>query len=110
MCLCLFAGWDPNPETFDPNVFLKDTLEEQIDQAFVNCDINLKHAGGKGMSQVFRVVTYTTDDNAAHDRIVYNLRKWMPEVRHIWTALGVRKLGLEKMKFEIYVEAYDPEG
>lgn len=81
-----------------------------MDQAFANCDSNLRHAGGKGFSQVYRVVTYTTDMDAAHESIVKNLRKWMPDHRPIWTELGVRKLGAEKMKFEIDVEAYDREG
>lgn len=72
--------------------------------------MNLRHAGGKGFAQVFRVVTYTTDMDAAHERIVYNLKKWMPERRPIWTELGVRRLGAEKMLFEIDVEAYDLEG
>ena len=84
-------------------------LFAEIDQAFENCDYNLKHAGGKGWSQVFRVVTYSTDIPSQHERIVYNLKKWMPNHQAIWTELGVNQLGSNKMHFEIDVEAYDPE-
>lgn len=33
-------------------------INEQIDQAFANVDLNLKHAGDKAWSQVFRVNSY----------------------------------------------------
>lgn len=59
------------------------------------------------MPQVYKVVTYATDLQAAHERVVYNLKKWMPEQRPIWTELGVKELGLKEMRFEIDVEAYD---
>ena len=87
----------------------KDVLEE-IDQAFENCDYNLKHAGGKGWSQVYRIVTYSTDIGAHHERVVENLRKWMPDHYAVWTELGVKQLGSDLMHFEIDVEAYDENG
>ena len=83
---------------------------EEIDQAFDNVDFNIKHAGGRGWSQVYRVVTYSTDMKSQHERIVENLRKWMPDHCSVWTEVGVKELGLETMHFEIEVEAYDEEG
>jgi enamine deaminase RidA (YjgF/YER057c/UK114 family) len=103
------AGWDPSQE-FDPDTIIKADLMEEIDQAFANVDYNLKHAGGKGWSQVFRVTTYSTDIPPQHDRIVENLRKWMPDHTAVWTEVGVKQLGLAAMHFEIEVEAYDEEG
>jgi enamine deaminase RidA (YjgF/YER057c/UK114 family) len=40
------GGWDPKTGVF------RDTLEEQIDQAFANVDIALKSIGGKGWDKV----------------------------------------------------------
>lgn len=86
-------------------------LNKEIDQAFANVDMNLKHAGGKGWSQVYRVVTYSTPNiKDQHARIVENLRKWMPNHKATWTELGVAMLGLDTMHIEIDVEAHDPEG
>ncbi|OAA81557.1 Endoribonuclease L-PSP/chorismate mutase-like protein [Akanthomyces lecanii RCEF 1005] len=83
----------------------------QVDQAFANCDMNVRHAGGgRGLAQAYKVVTYATDLAAAHEHIVRNLRRWMPENPPIWTELGVAALGAPGMKFEIDVEAYDPDG
>jgi enamine deaminase RidA (YjgF/YER057c/UK114 family) len=73
-------------------------------------DLNLKHAGGKGFSQVYKVVTYSTDIKSQHEHIIRNLRKWMPDHRAIWTELGIKELGADGMHIEIDVEAYDPEG
>ena len=36
--------------------------------------------------------------------------KWMPDHKPIWTEIGVAKLGLDEMRVEIEVSAYDPEG
>lgn len=83
---------------------------EEIDQAFENVDYNLKHAGGKGWSQVYKVVTYSIDIRPQHDRIVENFRKWMPDHQPIWTEVGVKQLGDDSMNFEIEVEAYDEDG
>lgn len=86
-------------------------MAEEIDQAFANCEHNLKHAGGQGFSQVYKVVTYSTDIQSQNEHIVRNLRKWMPGHAAIWTELGVKELGGgEQMHFEIDVEAFDPEG
>ncbi|KAI1392943.1 YjgF-like protein [Hypoxylon trugodes] len=98
------GGWDRQTLEFSPK------LDEEIDQAFENVQENLKHAGGKGWTQVYRVVTYSTDIKATHQRIVENFRKWMPDHQPVWTEIGVKELGLPIMHFEIEVEAYDPQG
>jgi hypothetical protein len=85
-------------------------LKDEIDQAFENIEYNLKDAGGKGFSQVYKIVTYSTDMRAQHEHIVRNLKKWFPDHSPIWTELGVTQLGVDEMHFEIDVEAHDPQG
>jgi enamine deaminase RidA (YjgF/YER057c/UK114 family) len=104
------GGWDSSQKEPDLANLIKPDLLEEIDQAFANVDYNLKHAGGKGWSQVYRVVTYSTNIAPQHERILENLRKWMPDHCPVWTELGVKELGLDTMNFEIDVEAYDEEG
>lgn len=90
---------------------MKEDIYEEIDEAFKNVDHNLKDAGGKGWSQVFRVNSYHTD--MSHDALMYmvkNFRKWMPDHQPVWTCVGVTKLGIEGMRVEIEVSAYDEEG
>lgn len=90
---------------------MKKDLYEEIDQAFKNVDYNLKDAGGKGWSQVFRVNSYHTDmSDEALRHMVKNLKKWMPDHQPLLTCVGVTKLGLEGMHIEIEVSAYDEEG
>ena len=85
-------------------------LDEQIDQAFENVDVTLKHAGGKGWSQVFRITTYSVDFDEKHQQaIVRNLEKWMPNHMLIWTELSVHRLGLPEMRIEIEVVAHVPD-
>ncbi|KAI0135094.1 YjgF-like protein [Daldinia grandis] len=98
------GGWDRTSLSLK-----QDTLEE-VDQTFDNVDHTLKHAGGKGWSQVYRVVTYSTDIKATHDRIVENFKRWMPNHQPVWTELGVKQLGMDTMHIEIEVQAYDEEG
>jgi enamine deaminase RidA (YjgF/YER057c/UK114 family) len=104
------GGWNAKQEEVNLASFIPEDLLEEIDQAFENVDYNLRHAGGKGWSQVYRVVTYSTDIRPQHDRIVENLRKWMPDHRAVWTEIGVKQLGADSMHFEIEVEAFDEEG
>jgi enamine deaminase RidA (YjgF/YER057c/UK114 family) len=104
------GGWDPSPEKIDLSKLIKEDLIEEIDQAFSNVNHNLKHAGGKGWEQVYKVVTYSTDIRAQHNRIVENLREWMPNHTAVWTEVGVSQLGADDMHFEIEVEALDEEG
>ncbi|RYP63925.1 hypothetical protein DL771_009037 [Monosporascus sp. 5C6A] len=97
-------GWDRTSGEISGDI------DAEVDQAFENVEANLRHAGGKGWSQVYRVVTYSTDLKATHDRIVANYRKWMPDHQPAWTEVGVARLGLDTMHVEVEVEALDPEG
>lgn len=86
-------------------------LDAEIDQAFANVDLCLRHAGGQGWSQVFRVTSYHVPlSPEAMGAMVRNFRKWMPDHQPLWTTIGVPKLGEDKMHVEIEVVAHDPEG
>jgi enamine deaminase RidA (YjgF/YER057c/UK114 family) len=99
------GGWNPQTGSFAKEI------NAQIDLAFQNVDINLKDAGGKGWSQVFRVNSYHVPiNNEAMDAMVRNFRKWMPEHQPLWTCVGVARLGEDDMRVEIEVVAHDPEG
>lgn len=95
------GGWDYTSGE------MKENLYEEIDQAFENVDHNLKDAGGKGWSQVFRVNSYHTDmSDEALGHMIKNLRKWMPDHQPLLTCVGVTKLGRGSMRIEIEVSAY----
>ncbi|TPX16149.1 uncharacterized protein E0L32_004144 [Thyridium curvatum] len=95
------GGWDTTTGEVPAD------LMEEIDQAFANVDYNLRHAGGKGWSQVFRVNIYYTDGSPeALGRMAENMKKWMPNHRPILTGVGVKELALEGMRVEIEVSAY----
>lgn len=99
------GGWDPST-----GEYFKET-NAQIDQAFANVDLNLKDAGGKGWSQVFRVNSYHIPlNNEAMDAMVRNFKKWMPDHQPLWTVVGVTRLGDDDMRVEIEVSAHDPDG
>ena len=99
------GGW--NPET---GAFYKE-INQQIDQAFANVELNLKDAGGKGWEQVFRVNSYHVPINdEALAAMVRNFEKYMPGHQPIWTCVGVTRLGEDDMRVEIEVVAHDPEG
>ncbi|KAJ5954286.1 L-PSP endoribonuclease family protein, partial [Penicillium viridicatum] len=96
-------GWNPQTGTFNQDI------SSQIDQAFANVDLNLKDAGGKGWEQVFRINSYHVPLNVeAHEAMVRNFEKWMPEHAPIWTEVGVSRLGADDMRVEIEVVAHDP--
>ena len=83
-------------------------VKTQIDQTFANVDLNLKDAGGKGWEQVYRVNSYHCPMNEeVLDAMVANFRRWMPNHKPIWTAVGVARLALDDMKVEIEVVALD---
>lgn len=85
-------------------------LESQIGQAFANIDMALKDAGGKGISQVFRITSYHPKScGDAMPTMKENLLKWFPDHKPIWTAVGVENLGLPEMLVEIEAIAYDPQ-
>lgn len=79
--------------SFD-NLNIPDDVDAQIDQTFVNVDVALKHAGGKGWSQVYSIRTLHTDlDDNATAAVTRNLRKWCPDDPPLWTEIGVARLG-----------------
>ncbi|KAB8279517.1 L-PSP endoribonuclease family protein [Aspergillus minisclerotigenes] len=98
------GGWNPVTGAIHREV------NTQIDQAFANVDMNLKHAGGKGWEQVFRVNSYHIPlDDEALKAMVRNLKEYMPNHEPIWTVLGVSRLAEEDMRVEIEVVAHDPK-
>ncbi|KAK6902563.1 endoribonuclease L-PSP [Kwoniella mangroviensis CBS 10435] len=99
------GGW--NPET---DVIYKE-INAQIDQAFINVDIALKDAGGKGWEQVYQIDSYHVPiNNEALEAMVRNMRKWCPNHKPLFTCVGVPRLGEDDMRVEIKVSAHDPEG
>jgi enamine deaminase RidA (YjgF/YER057c/UK114 family) len=101
---CL-GGWNPSTGEFYKEI------NKQVDQAFNNVDLNLRNAGGKGWSQVYRVNSYHVPiNNEALDAMVRNFKKWVPEHEPIWTCVGVTRLGEDDMRVEIEVVAHDPAG
>ncbi|KAK7698459.1 hypothetical protein SLS64_012580 [Diaporthe eres] len=99
------GGWDPITGEFEKEI------NAQIDLAFANVERNLKDAGGKGWSQVFRVNSYHVPiNNEALAAMVRNFRKYMPDHKPLWTCVGVARLGEDDMRVEIEVVAHDSEG
>lgn len=99
------GGWDPATSQINTEI------NAQIDQAFANVELNLKNAGGKGWSQVFRITSYHVPLNdEAMRAMVRNLKKYAPDHQPLWTVLGVSRLGYDDMRVEIEVTAHDPEG
>lgn len=102
------GGWDPSDLAEGPK--FPDNLTDEVDQAFKNVEINLKDAGGKGWSQVFRVNSYHTDLTPELTALMTEMfRKYMPDHSPIWTQIGVKQLGAPLMHVEIEVSAYDPK-
>ncbi|KAK6071008.1 RutC family protein YjgH 1 [Seiridium cupressi] len=100
-------------QTRPPPVFPGEDVTAQIDQAFSNIDHTLKTAGGKGMSQVFRITSYHPSSSPevmleAMKSMKANLEKWFPHHRPIWTAVGVQRLAFKEMLVEIEAVAHDP--
>lgn len=103
--LWVLGGWNPENGIFEKEI------NAQIDLAFANVERNLKDAGGKGWSQVFRVNSYHVPiNNEALAAMVRNFEKYMPDHQPIWTCVGVTRLGEDDMRVEIEVVAHDPEG
>jgi enamine deaminase RidA (YjgF/YER057c/UK114 family) len=95
------GGWDPSTGVFPKEI------NAQMDQAFANVELNLKDAGGKGWSQVFRVNSYHVPlNNEVLEAMVRNFKKWMPDHQPIWTCVGVSRLGEDDMRIEIEGSAY----
>lgn len=103
--LWVLGGWNSENGIFEKEI------NAQIDLAFANVERNLKDAGGKGWSQVFRVNSYHVPiNNEALAAMVRNFEKYMPDHQPIWTCVGVTRLGEDDMRVEIEVVAHDPEG
>jgi enamine deaminase RidA (YjgF/YER057c/UK114 family) len=100
----VIGGWNTKTGEFAKEI------NAQIDLAFENVESNLRDAGGKGWTQVFRVNSYHVPiNNEALDAMVRNFRKYMPDHQPIWTCVGVPRLGEDDMRVEIEVVAHDPE-
>ncbi|KAJ8087738.1 hypothetical protein PM082_006575 [Marasmius tenuissimus] len=97
------GGWDPKTGKMTSGI----SYLEEIDQAFANVDLALRHAGGKGWSQVYRVNLYTTDmGEEAMGAMVGNLKSWMPDHQPVLTGVGVAQLAFPGMRIEIEVCAH----
>jgi enamine deaminase RidA (YjgF/YER057c/UK114 family) len=83
----------------------------QVDQVFKNVDTALRHAGGAGWTQVYRVNSFhiSLDDDAL-EAMVRNFKEWMPDNYPAWTCVQVCRLGDPGMRVEIEVSAFDPVG
>ena len=98
------GGWDPETSVIHAD------LSDEIDQAFSNVDLTVRHAGGEGWSQVYRINIYlTVMSEEAISALVRNLKKWMPNHQPILTCIGVNELGLEGMRVEIEAVASIPQ-
>lgn len=78
---------------------------------FKNVDINLRSAGGKGWSQVYKVRLYVTDlsDEFVGTFIKY-LRETVPDHKPILTGVKVASLSSPNMRLEVEVAAHVPPG
>lgn len=86
-------------------------INDEIDQAFENCDKALKAAGSKGWSDVIRINSFHIPlSDEQQDAMVRNFKKWMPERHPTWTCIEVPRLGHPEMRVEIQVAAWDEKG
>ncbi|CAI6089399.1 hypothetical protein V2G26_011355 [Clonostachys chloroleuca] len=100
------GGWAMDAES---GLSFPKKIADEIAQAFKNVDLNLRDAGGKGWSQVFRINSYHTDLTPEVTALMTeNFRKWMPDHKPIWTQIGVKQLGVPDMNVELEVVAHDP--
>lgn len=69
--------------------------------------MNLKHAGGKGWEQVYRVYSFHTEITPEISQMMAeNYKKYCPH-GPIWTQIGVKQLGVPDMHVELEVVAMD---
>jgi len=98
------GGWD------DDQTFSVDSVEAEIEKAFDNVEKTLATAGAS-WHDVVNVHTYhvpSQDDAIGGDHmaaVVEQFRKRAGEHLPLWTALGVKALGLPEMHIEIEVVA-----
>jgi len=102
--LTYLGGWDR-----DSGVISSD-LATEIKQAFDNVDHNIKNAGGKGWSEVYKVTSYHVKlSSDTLGLFVDNMRAFCPDHAPCWTAIGVDRLGRDDMRIEIDVAAHSPK-
>ncbi|EPY53030.1 endoribonuclease L-PSP [Schizosaccharomyces cryophilus OY26] len=94
------GGWDPSGEIDG------DDIEGQVALVFQNVDRVLQTVGMRGWEDVYSVRSYHVDMDSSFNLCVENLKKRIPNHKPLWTAIGVTKLAIPKMKIEIEVEAY----
>ncbi|KAI1339412.1 endoribonuclease-like protein L-PSP [Xylariaceae sp. FL0016] len=105
------GGWATESQTGHD---ISDDIATEIAQAFVNVDVALKNAGGRGMEQVYKLVVYVTPDAAgghntqATGEVVGQLREWFPDEEKIplITLIGVASLAFPPMHIEVDASAY----
>lgn len=106
------GGWDPTT-----GAMISPDASQQIERAFANVDLMLRHAGAKGWSEVYLArMFYVLDGERDGEEwkkgleVVLEaggeaLRKWCPGHRPALTAVEVRGLALEGMRVEVEAEA-----
>jgi enamine deaminase RidA (YjgF/YER057c/UK114 family) len=100
------GGWDS--QNFE---MAEGDVNGQIELAFKNVDIALKHAGLKGWENVYLIRTYHTVIDSGIKQIAEATSRRCPANTPVcWTAIGVVKLGNPKMLVEVEVEAHDDSG
>ena len=92
---------------FDSKGEISTNIEAEINQAFANVELSMKEAGGRGMSQVYRIRSYHIPlDERTLAVMVDNIKKWFPDHQPIWTSVGVTHLAGEGMRVEIEASAH----
>lgn len=98
------GGWD------DDQIVSAESLEAEIEKAFDNVERTLAAAGAT-WRDVVNVRTYhvpNRDDSIGEDHlaaVVGQFRKRATAHLPVWTAIGVKALGLPEMNIEVEVEA-----
>ncbi|KAG7096194.1 hypothetical protein E1B28_003644 [Marasmius oreades] len=97
------GGWDPTTGSLQEGI----SYPDEIDSAFSNVDLALKHAGGKGWPQVYSVKIYMADLSKEGLAVITRyLKMWMPDHQPLLTVVGVAKLALPGMRIEVEVCAH----
>lgn len=103
-CKKKIGGWDSNTGEVPSD------REAEIINVFKNVDLNLRTAGGKGWSQVFKVRLFVTDMNEEFVGLfLKHFKQWVPDHQPILTGVGVAALAAPDMHLEVEVHAHIPE-
>lgn len=98
------GGWDPQTGAIDAKDYAG-----QVELAFKNIDTVLQAAGSRGWEDVYLVRSYHINIDESLSECSKMFKKYCPNHRPVYTAVGVPRLGLPEMQIEIEVEAYiDP--